>query len=95
MQIIKFEDLNLDDKHKVRDVYTHIDKLQKFANKLNPEIMEVLFEEKIASHLWSIFMDCDRDFITFLNLLSTNNKSIIITNLFGNYEFAKTYGFNL
>lgn len=92
MKKIEFKDLNPQQQDFLQKTYKDIDILRKFANKLNAGVLEHLFEKRMAEHLMEKFVKCNRDIFCFLNNLDSDNKEIIITNLYGNEEFKKIIG---
>ncbi len=78
-------DLPKEKKESIRDFYTDFSKLIEFGNKANEKLFIFLFDERLGKHLWTKFREM-KDFFAFLNYLDVENRTVILTNIFGHKD---------
>ena len=82
---LEFKNLSKEKQQELRKTYLIINKLVEFSNKANLNLFVFLYGNQIGTHLFSKFREFS-DMLKFLNYLDIENRTILLTNIFGSED---------
>lgn len=81
-ELKKWDELSEDKQKEIQKIYGDLTLLIEFSNKANQNLFIYLYGENLGLHLWNKFREFN-NIITFFNYLDTDNRSVILANVYG------------